>query len=130
MPVPAGPVVTVDPTTTIGMVRLLCTDLSETAPLLSDDQITALLTLESNNVRMAAAQALDIIASSEALVSMKIRTQDLQTDGPAVAAELRARAKSLREQAADTDADGNVFAFDIVDFDPTQWQIDAIAADF
>jgi hypothetical protein len=111
--------ITTDPTTAIGKVRLLCTDLDEVQPLFTDAQISALLSLESNNVRLAAAQALDTIATSEALVSKKIRTQDLQTDGPAVAKELRERAKALREQADNIDPDtGEPFAFDIVDFDP------------
>lgn len=90
--------ITVDPTTSIGLVRLLSTDLDEEAPLFTDAQITAFLTLEGNEARLAAAQALDTIASSEALVSKKIRTQDLATDGPAVAKELRARADELRRQ--------------------------------
>ena len=113
--------ITVDPTTAIGQVRLLCTDLDEVSPLFTDAQVTAFLTMESSNVRLAAAQALDTIATSEALISKKIRTLDLQTDGPAVAAELRARAKELRDQAGDVLPDGSVFAFDIVDYDPDTW---------
>ena len=114
--------ITVDPTTDIGMVRLLATDLDQVSPLFTDPQITAFLTLEANNVRLAAAQALDTIASSEALVSKKIRTQDLQTDGPAVAEELRKRAEALRKQADTIDpATGEPFAFDIVDYDPLAW---------
>lgn len=119
--------ITTDPTTAIGMVRLLCTDLDEVAPLFTDAQITAFLTLESSNVRLAAAQALDTIASSEALVGKKIRTQDLQTDGPAVAAELRERAAALRKQADDIDpATGEPFAFDIVDYDPNAWLLNGV----
>jgi hypothetical protein len=115
----ADPVET-DPTTPIGLVRLLCTDLSETEPLFTDAQIQAFLTLEGDSVKLAAAQALDTIASNEALVSKAIRTMDLQTDGPAVAAELRARAKELRAQAAvddGTDGDGDSWGFDFVDYD-------------
>lgn len=119
--------ITVDPTTSIGMVRLLTTDLDEAFPLFTDAQIAGLLTLEAGNVRLAAATALDTIASSEALVSKKIRTQDLQTDGPAVAAELRARAATLREQAAGFGADGSVFGFDVVDYNPTAWLLAELA---
>jgi hypothetical protein len=110
-----------DPTTDIGLVRLLCTDLSETDPLFTDAQIQAFLDLEGDSVKLAAAQALDTIASNEALVSKAIRTMDLQTDGPAVAAELRARAKELRDQAAvddGTDENGDSWGFDFVDYDP------------
>lgn len=104
-----------DPTTDVGMVRLLITDLDAAAPLFTDDQITAFLTLEGSDVRYAAAQALDTIASSEVLVSKKIRTQDLQTDGPAVSADLRARASELRRQSDEGTGDAG---FSVVDFDP------------
>ena len=108
---------TMDPTTMIGQVRLLATDVDEDNLIFRDAEITAFLTLEGDSIRLAAAQALDTIASNEALVSKKIRTQDLATDGPAVAAELRARAAALRKQVedgAETDDSG----FDIADFDP------------
>lgn len=110
------PPITVDPTTNIGMVRMLATDLDEVTPLFTDAQIQALLTLEHSRIRRAAAQALDTIASSEALISKVIRTLDLQTDGAKVAAELRARARSLREQDDADDEDGP-WGIDIVNYD-------------
>lgn len=109
--------ITVDPTTSIGLVRLLATDVDEELPLFTDAQITAFLTLEGDDARLAAAQALDTIASSEALVSKKIRTQDLSTDGPAVAKELRDRASELRRQAETGQGDDENGSFGIVDFD-------------
>jgi hypothetical protein len=112
------PPITLDPTTNIGRVRLLATDLDEVTPLLEDAQIEALLDLEAGRVRRAAAQALDTIASSEALVSKKIRTLDLSTDGPAVAKELRERARSLREQDDQLDDQGEPWGLEIVNFDP------------
>jgi len=122
VPIPAGvPPFTTDPTTVIGQVRLLCTDLDDAAPLFTDGQIAAFLSLEQSNVRLAAAQALDTIATSEALVSKVIRTQDLQTDGAKLAAELRARAQGLRDQAADRDTAGNLFGLDVVDYNPNTW---------
>lgn len=81
----------------IGLVRLLISDLAE-PPTFSNFEIQAFLTLEGDVVKLAAAQALDAIASNEALVSKRIRTLDLQTDGPAVAKALRDHANSLREQ--------------------------------
>lgn len=112
--------ITVDPTTSIGLVRLLATDVDEEDPLFTDAQITAFLTLEGSDTRLAAAQALETIATSEALVSKKIRTADgLATDGPAVAAELRARASGLREQAAAGTAGDDSDTLGIVDF--TWW---------
>lgn len=103
------------------MVRLLIPDLDPTTPVFSDDQVNAFYLMEASNVRLAAAQALDTLASNEVMVSKVIRTLDLQTDGSKVSADLRARAASLREQAANYDADGNLFAMDVVDFQPETW---------
>lgn len=67
--------------------------------LLSDATITNLLTLEGS-VKLAAAQALEIIGTNEVLVQKRIQILDLQTDGPAVAAALAKRAQQLRDEAA------------------------------
>jgi hypothetical protein len=112
--------ITTDVSTAVGMVRLLINDVNQANPTFSDAEIGAFLTLEAGRPRRAAAQALDTIASNEVLVSKVIRTQDLQTDGSKVAAELRARAKALRDQDDQTDTDGNPFAMDIVDYDPSR----------
>ena len=95
-------------------VRLL---IGDSEPGIYDTgEITGFLALTGGNILLAAAHALDTIASTEALLSKKIVTQDLQTDGPAVAAELRAHAKALRAQAAaDTAALDDFPAFEIVE---------------
>lgn len=111
------PPITVDPQTPIGRVRLLATDLDETTPLLSDTQIQAMLGMCADRIRRAAAMALDTIASSEALVSKRIKTLDLTTDGPAVAKALRDHAQRLREEDDDLDDDGP-WGLDIVHYDP------------
>jgi hypothetical protein len=118
--------VAIDYISPTGQVRLLIADVDETNPLISDAQIAGYLALNDDSVRLAAADALEAIAASEVLVSKKIRTQDLATDGPAVAAELRALAKRLRDQVAD-DAEADIF--DVVDTLPpscrpelTEWQ--------
>jgi hypothetical protein len=110
------PPITVDPTTDVGRVRLLATDLDEVVPLFDDAQIEAFLALGSSRVKRAAALALETIAVSEALISKKIKTLDLTTDGPAVARELRERARALRAED-DTDDDGP-WGLDIVNYDP------------
>lgn len=107
----------IDYTTPVGQVRLLIADVEESNFLLADDQITGYLAIESGRVKRAAARALDAIATSEVLVSKKIRTLDLQTDGPAVAAELRALAKQLRDED-DQDGDEGPWAIDVIPFDP------------
>lgn len=84
------------------LVRLLITDTGTgTDQLFTDDQINAFLGMYDDNVNRAAAKALLVIAASEVLVSKKIRTQDLSTDGPAVSAELRALAAALQAEADD-----------------------------
>lgn len=111
-----------DPSTAAGQVRLLIND-TGAAPVFTDGEIDAFLTLGGGTalgqVMRAAAQALDTLASNEALLSKVIRTQDLATDGAKVGAELRARAVTLREQAdlADDSAEPDA-AFGIVDYDP------------
>jgi len=109
--------VAIDYSTARGQVRLLIADVNESDFLLSNDQIDGCLSIENNRVKRAAALALESIATSEVLVSKKIRTLDLQTDGPAVAAELRAQAKQLRDQD-DQDGDEGPWAIDVIPFDP------------
>lgn len=104
----------VDYTTPLGQVRLLTADLDPAAPLLSDEMYTGYLTLQDGNVHRAAADALDAMATSEVLLSKKIRTQDLQTDGPAVAAELRKQAATLRGRADAIDAQADAGYFEII----------------
>lgn len=99
-----------DFTTPVGQVRLLIADVANN-PLeqyLTDDHIAGYLALNGDNVRRAAADALDAIASSETLVSKVIRTQDLATDGTKVAADLRAHADRLRTLSDEDDADVSV----------------------
>lgn len=109
--------------TEILTVRLLIADpgdpLHGATTLLSDEQLQAFLDLEGNSIKRAAADALEAIAVSETLVSKKITTQDLSTDGPAVAKALRDQAASLREQALVTE-DSDAVA-QIVDFVPYPW---------
>jgi hypothetical protein len=99
--------------TAIGQVRLLIPDTEQldnlnnasTAVeyLFSDAQIQALLSLYSDNVKRAAAQAKLILSTSEALINKVIRTTDYTTDGAKLGAELRAQAKALQDEAANDD---------------------------
>jgi hypothetical protein len=107
--------VAIDYDTPLGQVRLIIADVDEEHFLLSDAQINALLSMEGR-VKLAAAQALDAIATSEVLVSKVIRTLDLQTDGAKVAAELRARAQGLRDQDAVDQEEP--WAIDVIPYDP------------
>ena len=90
----------------IGKVRLLVPDNKPAAYIFENDEITAMLTLEGDDVRCAAALALETMASDEAYVQKVIRILDLSTNGAATAAALMARAARLREQAAAADVTG------------------------
>lgn len=102
-----------DYSTETEQVRALIADVDTDQQIVDDVQIETYLDLNDGNPRRAAADALDAIAVSELLVSKVIRTQDLQTDGAKVAAELRARAKDLRAQADAADAQADWFGFDV-----------------
>lgn len=94
----------------IDTIRLIIADTGEGEDqLLSDAQLQSFLDLSGGSVRLAAASALEAIAVSEVLVSKKIRTQDLSTDGPAVVSALLELAKTQRT-LEDEDWEG----FDIV----------------
>lgn len=88
---------TYDPTTDRGKVRLLCTDSDTNHQIFTDDEIDAFLAIENNAVRLAAAAALERIAASQTLLLKKLVMLDLETDGPAMAKELRAIAQQLRD---------------------------------
>ena len=80
-------------------VRLLIGD-TATQPddrLFTDDDIR-IITLREGDLKLGAAQLLDRITGSELLLGKKITSQDLATDGVAVAKELRALAQQLRDQ--------------------------------
>ena len=110
--------------TTIGQVRLLIPD---TEPLedprdpdatpeyiFSDAQIQAFLSLYSDNVKRAAAQAKLVLATSESLINKVIKTYDFTTDGAKLGAELRAQAKMLQDEANQDDMVDSFETFIIV----------------
>ena len=117
----------------VGQIRILIGDTEqyeeygvdgEAAYMFSDSQIQALIALNRDRLKLTAAQLIDSIATNEALVSKKIRTEDLQTDGASVANALRLHAQSLRaEQKADDEEDSMEDSFHIVDmpFSRTYW---------
>lgn len=101
MPVAGGdesPGIELDPTTPVGLVRLLITDVDAENLLFTDAEITRMVALEGGNVKLAAATLLGVIATSEVLLSKKFSTHDLSVDGPAVAAALMKQADRLRDQ--------------------------------
>lgn len=115
-----------DYSSVVGQIRLLIPDTEQLGDLsdptatasylFSDAQIQAFATLYSNNVKRAAAQAKLVLATSEALISKVIRTDDLQTDGAKLGAELRAQAAQLVSEA-DKDAVYDTYdTFEVVEY--------------
>ena len=96
-----------DLTSPVGQLRVLVNDLVQypeyatppatTGYMFSDDQLGVYLSLFPS-VHFAAAACIDMLATNEALISKKIRTEDLQTDGAAVANSLRLHAAALRSE--------------------------------
>jgi hypothetical protein len=91
---------------TVAYIRLLIGDppsdepLPEGAPgpIFTNEEL-ATLSVRGGGPLWGAADALDAIATTEVLLSKKLQTKDLSTDGPAVAAELRKQATALRIRA-------------------------------
>lgn len=102
---------TYDVSTDRGRVRMLCTDRDSANPIFQDDEIDAFLAIEGSSVRLAAALALETIASDQVLVLKVVKTLDTQTDGAKVADSLLKRAAALRE-AENNDPEGS---FDIAE---------------
>ena len=86
--------------------------------LVPDGQLNAYLAINTGRLYAAASDALIALATNEALVSKKIRTEGgLQTDGPAVAQRLNDLAKEYRSRQRDIDDEANALdAFEIVPF--------------
>ena len=93
----------VDYTTPVGQVRLIVGDLDVNKQIFGDGELEGFLALADGSVKRAAAEALDTIASSEAMISKKITTQDRASDGPAVADALRKHAAALRGRAKEVE---------------------------
>lgn len=115
-----------DYTTSIGQVRLLIPDTEQldnladpsasAAYIFSDPQVQAFLTLYSNNVKRAAAQAKLVLATSEALINKVIKTADYTTDGAKLGAELRAQAAALQAEADKDEAEDSYEEIALVSF--------------
>lgn len=109
---------TYDVSTDRGRVRMLIPDSSTSSYVFEDAEIDAFLSLEGDDVRRAAALALETIASNEALTLKVIRILDLQTDGAKTSDALLKRAALLRGQAdAAEAASGDLFDWGEMVFD-------------
>lgn len=93
---------TVDQDTDIGKVRLLISDLDQEQAIFPDDSyIQTFLTMENDEVKLAAALALETIAANRALTMQVIQLLDLKMDGKSTAEGIRKSAQALRDSAAE-----------------------------
>ena len=124
----ANDITPVDYTTTTGQVRALINDVDQwpydgpyTASRyrLSDGQVNAFLAIAGEGrIHAAGALALRALAANEALVNKVIKTEDLSTDGAALATSLRLLAKELDSTQKDIDTEDSYdSAFQIVDYE-------------
>lgn len=123
----------IDYNSPIGQVRVLIPDLrkledlrdlrKEPRYLFTDEEISAYLTINGGNVKLAAADACDAIGTDKALQLLVLKTDDKQTDGAKLLSAFVGRAKQLRAQAKE-DAESNM-VFDVVypSFEPTDWAV-------
>lgn len=123
----------IDYNSPIGQVRVLIPDLrkledlrdlrKEPRYLFTDEEISAYLTINGGNVKLAAADACDAIGTDKALQLLVLKTDDKQTDGAKLLSAFVGRAKQLRAQAKE-DAESNM-VFDVVypSFEPRDWAV-------
>lgn len=105
----------------VNQVRLLIPDLEKLEDprdlrkppeyIFTDAQLTGYLAIEGGNVKRAASRALMALATTEALILKVITTDDKQTDGAKLGAELRAQAKRLWDEAEADEANNTTFQF-------------------
>lgn len=118
----------IDYSSPVGRVRLLIPDTTlledprdlraEKRYLFEDEQIEALLEMCAGNIKLAAADAIDIIGTDVGLQMLVITTDDKSTDGSKMLNSMLARGRQLRNQAKEEITDAIVF--DVVDptFEP------------
>lgn len=123
---------TYDLASSIGKMRLLIPDNKEyvidannqvtTTYVFEDEELQVFIDLEDGYIRPGVALALETMASNEVYILKHITLMDLETDGPAVSKELRARAKDLRDQQTQAESRDDGGAFDIAEMVDTSFQ--------
>lgn len=88
-----------DVTSGLARIRLLIGDTVSANALFQDEEIAAFLALNDDDVRLAAASALDAMAANQVMILKVITQNGISTNGAAVAQALRAQAAELRRQA-------------------------------
>lgn len=123
----------IDFSSPVGQVRVLIPDLrkledlrdlrNESRYIFADEEIEALLAVNSGNIKLAAADACDAIGMDKALQLLVLKTDDKQTDGAKLLSAIVGRARQLRAQAKEDEV--NNLCFDVVQptFEPVDWAV-------
>lgn len=108
--------------TDIDSLRLLIPDTDPDNPIFSDGDLTLFMSLAEQKVFLAAAMALETIATDEALVYKITTTDDMNVNGVTGAVQvLLARAKTLRGDQDRLDIAGEPGFFLTFPEDPFAW---------
>lgn len=123
----------IDFSSPVGQVRVLIPDLrkledlrdlrNDPRYLFADEEIEALLAVNSGNIKLAAADACDAIGMDKALQLLVLKTDDKQTDGAKLLSAIVGRARQLRASAREDEV--NNLCFDVVQptFEPVDWAV-------
>ncbi len=95
--------ITTDPTTDVGKVRMLTGDKYEEALFFEDNEVQAFLDMY-DDVRMAAAAALDSMASMSIQIFKVVNHLDLNINSSQMASALREHAAELRREVEEEPA--------------------------
>jgi hypothetical protein len=90
---------TTSPLGTRDFVRLMVSDTDSTNPIFQDEELDALLSRNSGDPRLAAADALDALANKYAMNAISYSVTGFSMNRTAIAAQLRSQAKQLRDVA-------------------------------
>lgn len=115
---------TYDPTTDRGRVRMQIGDtdtVNADRQLFTDDEIDAFLALNTNIVKLAAADALQAMASNQLMVLKVLKNMDLSTDGAKMSDAWLAQAKELRKSWLEVGDGSFEGAFDWAEFADTDF---------
>lgn len=111
-----------DPTTPRGLVRLIIADSNEAGHVFEDNELDAFLALNEDRTRLAAADALETMASNESMVQKAIKLLDLQTDGSKTAADLR-KAAAVQRAIAAVELEALDSGFTLAEYPQTTWGV-------
>ena len=94
--------------TAVGQVRLLIGDTDSTTAIFSDEELTALLSMQSGDLFMTAALALRRIAANKALLAKAVSAGNYSEDTRDMPKILMQLAKDLEAAAVNIPADAQV----------------------